>query len=91
MEVMEAVLNRRSVRKYLNKAVEEEKILKILESAMAAPSAVNKQPWEFYVVKNAQVQNELRQSTPYTNFNSPLIIVVAGNKERFLPDKKEDF
>ena len=91
MKVIEAILNRRSVRKYLNKAVEEKKICEILESAMAAPSAVNKQPWEFYVVKNPEMQDKLRESTPYTNFNSPLIIIVAGNKERFLPDEKEDF
>lgn len=91
MKVNDALNKRRSIRKYLNKTIEEDKVRQILEAAMAAPSAVNKQPWEFYIVKNPEVQNRLRQSTPYTNFNSQLIIIVAGNRERFLPDEKEGF
>ena len=47
---MDAIFTRTSVRSYEERPVEAEKIEKILRAAMAAPSAVNQQPWEFYVV-----------------------------------------
>ena len=49
---MDAIFTRTSVRSYEDKPVEAEKIQKILRAAMAAPSAMNQQPWEFYVVTN---------------------------------------
>ena len=53
---MDAIFERRSIRKYEARPVEQEKIEKLLRAAMAAPSAVNQQPWEFYVVKNHDVK-----------------------------------
>ena len=47
---MNAIFSRQSVRKFEERAVEEEKIEKILRAAMAAPSAKNQQPWEFFVL-----------------------------------------
>ena len=47
---IENILNRKSVRQYSDKKVEQEKIDMILKCAMAAPSGMNKQPWEFLVV-----------------------------------------
>jgi len=44
------VQNRRSVRKYLDKPVEREKILACVESARLAPSAENVQPWRFLII-----------------------------------------
>ena len=49
---MEAIFNRRSIRKYEEKPVEKEKIEKLLRAAMQAPSAANQQPWEFIVVED---------------------------------------
>jgi nitroreductase len=46
----ELVQNRRSVRKYLEKPVEREKILACIESARLAPSAENVQPWRFLII-----------------------------------------
>jgi nitroreductase len=51
MEVFEAILKRRSIRKYLDKPIEKEKIIKILEAARWAPSGGNRQPWRFIIVK----------------------------------------
>ena len=51
MDVFNAIKNRRSVRKYKKEPVEDEKIQKCLEAARWAPSASNKQPWHFIVVK----------------------------------------
>ena len=49
---MNEIFHRTSIRKYQNKSVEDDKIEKILQAAMAAPSAGNQQPWEFYVIKD---------------------------------------
>lgn len=51
MDVFEAVKNRRSIRRYKDKEVEQEKLDKILEVARLAPSAANRQQWKFLVVR----------------------------------------
>ena len=43
---MDSIFHRTSVRQYLEKPVEEQKIEKMLRAAMAAPSARNQQPWD---------------------------------------------
>ena len=45
---MNAIFERVSVRQYTDKEIEDEKIELLLKAAMAAPSAHNQQPWEFY-------------------------------------------
>lgn len=48
--VINNILQRTSVRSYEDRPVEKEKIEKLLRAGMAAPTAVNKQPWHFIVV-----------------------------------------
>lgn len=91
MNVKEAIYKRRSVRKYKQQEVSNEKITKLLECAMAAPSAINKQPWEFYVIKNKIVQEIIKTSAPYYNYNSPLLIVVGANLDRSIIKSDNDF
>lgn len=50
METLNAIFTRRSIRKYKNIPVEQEKLLQILQAATAAPSARNRQPWHFITV-----------------------------------------
>ena len=50
MELSEALLKRRSVRKFTAEPVSEENVLELLHAAMSGPSACNKTPWEFFVV-----------------------------------------
>lgn len=50
---------RRSIRKYINKQVEDEKIISLLESARLAPSGSNTQPWHFIVVKSELSREKL--------------------------------
>lgn len=52
----ELVKNRRSIRRYLEKPVEREKIRVCLEAARLAPSAENVQPWRFLVVDEPEVK-----------------------------------
>ena len=62
---MNSIFHRISVRKYQNRDVEQEKIELMLKAAMAAPSACNQQPWEFYVVKDKAVIERLSEASPY--------------------------
>ncbi len=91
MEIREAIYNRRSVRKFTKQEVNDSIIKKLLEDAMAAPSACNKKPWEFYVIKNKELQNEIKKKIMFCNYNSPLLIVVCGNKSNALTNADNDF
>jgi nitroreductase len=80
-KVFEAILSRRSIRKYTSKAVSEMNIKKMLEAAMAAPSASNLKPWHFVVVTKRQLLDELAQAHPYGKMLSEasLCIAVCGD------------
>lgn len=62
---MNSIFHRTSVRSYTDKTVEQEKIEKILKAGMAAPSAMNQQPWEFYVVQNKEILEKLSKCSIY--------------------------
>ncbi len=65
MEVQEALLNRRSIRKYKDQKISKEDIDKILKAAMYAPSAMNLQPWHFIVIDDKAILIETIKSVPY--------------------------
>ena len=79
---MNAIFTRTSVRSYEERPVEPEKLEKILKAAMAAPSAMNQQPWEFYVVTNKDALQKLSEVSPYATMTAmaPVAIVVCGRK-----------
>ena len=76
----------RRVAAYLeDKPVEREKIVKLLQAGMAAPSACNIQPWEFVVVTEKTPVGLLKKVlTENGNYNAPVVIVVCGYTE-FIP------
>ena len=78
---MSDVFNRASIRRYKKEQVQDEKIRKILEAAMCAPSAGNEQPWHFIVCRDEQVIKALSESSPYSKMakDAPLCIVVCGD------------
>ena len=61
VKMLKEILNRRSVRKYENKSVEEEKLTEILESCRIAPSGSNTQPWRLIVVKSDEMRNKIAE------------------------------
>ena len=85
MELKEALLKRRSIRKFTDESVSEEMINELLHAAMSGPSACNKKPWEFYVITNAEVLEQLKSASKFTKFSSKLAIVVCGNLKKALP------
>ena len=74
---MNEIFKRISIRKYEDRAVEPEKITQILKAAMAAPSAGNQQPWEFYVVQDKETIRRLSECSPYAGCaaGAPVVIV----------------
>lgn len=81
MELKEAIRNRRSVRSYKDKPVEDEKIEKILDSARWAPSAGNLQSVEYVVVKDKAIKEELSSASfgQAQPGDAPVNIVVCVN------------
>lgn len=81
MDVIEAIRGRRSIREYLPQAVEEEKVRQILDAARWAPSAGNKQPWHFIVVRDPDKRQQLAKPHPHGDWmsESPVVIVVLGD------------
>ncbi|OOM79276.1 FMN reductase [Clostridium puniceum] len=79
---MEAIFKRKSVRKYEDRAVEKEKIEKLLRAIMQAPSAVNQQPWEVIVIENKETLKKLSEMSPYSKMvaDSPVTFILAANK-----------
>lgn len=59
--VLNNIMTRTSIRAFEQREVEEEKIEKILKAGMAAPTAVNKQPWAFVVVRDKEVLKQLSE------------------------------
>ncbi len=83
--MLDFIYKRRSIRKYTGKPVEDEKITEMLKAAMAAPSAQNKQPWHFVVIKNKETLNKIAEFHPYGKMaaQAPLAIVVCGDADNY--------
>jgi nitroreductase len=83
MSFIELAKKRYSVRSYLDKPVEKEKILQVLEAGRIAPSAVNKQPWNFIVITNEATKSKIANTYPRDWFKTaPAIIVVCGDHSK---------
>ncbi len=77
MNVMETIKERYSVRKYQDRDVEEEKLLRLLEAARLAPSAMNRQEWRFIVVQDANKRQELMKAAKNQEFVGQAPVVLA--------------
>ena len=81
MTVLDTIFQRRSIREYADRAVPREVLVDLLRAAMAAPSAVNKQPWEFVVVTRPERMVDLQAVLSYGRYNAPAAVVVCGVPE----------
>jgi len=59
MDIIEAILSRRSIRKYKKENVSEDIIKNLLKAAMSAPSAGNEQPWHFIIINDPNILCEI--------------------------------
>ncbi|MBD7911594.1 MULTISPECIES: nitroreductase family protein [Clostridium] len=104
MDFFELIYKRESVRGYIDKPVEREKIEKIIEAGRMSPSACNAQPWKFVVVDDKEIVSKLAKKLydPLVSginkfaLSSPAFIVVVGEKRNLTSKmgeviKKQDF
>ena len=90
MKFIDLVKARQSVRKYLDKSVEREKIERCLEAARLAPSANNSQPWSFIVVEDPRLKDAVARNTfdKLISFNrfslqAPVLILIISERPSF--------
>lgn len=85
MDLFQAIVDRRSIRKYQERPVEEEKLRQILGAARLAPSWKNMQCWRFLVIADAAKRARLLEAFPEENpgrkalAQAPLVILVCAD------------
>ncbi len=82
MNLQELIKARKSVRRFLPREIEQDKLDYIMECARLAPSAANKQPWKFLLIKDKEKQALLKQCYQAQWFQSsdcPYYIVACGD------------
>lgn len=90
MKFLDLVKTRQSVRKYLDKPVEREKIERCLEAARLAPSANNSQSWNFIVIDDPKLKEAVARKTfdSVISFNrfslqAPVLILIISERPSF--------
>lgn len=90
MELEQVILQRRSVRKFLDKPVERQKINACLEAARLAPSACNAQPWHYVVLDDPQIKENFAKEVFSGVYSlskwaaaAPVLIAVVSDRGNF--------
>jgi nitroreductase len=85
MSLLDLILSRRSIRSYENKEIPQEILRQVLEAGRQAPSAANRQPIRFVVVKDSEAKNELSKSLFGKHIkNSPVVVVGCADEKSLL-------
>ncbi len=81
MDAMQALLTRRSIRRYTDQPVEPDLVTAILRAGMQAPSAGNQQPWHFVVITDPKTREAIPRFHPYAEMlpEAPVAILVCGD------------
>lgn len=81
MDTLEAICTRRSVRQYRHQPVADDVLQRLLEAAMAAPSARNAQPWHFVVLTERALLDRIARANPNAEMASraPAAILVCAD------------
>ena len=81
--VIENIMTRTSIRQFTSQPISKDTIETILKAGMAAPSAMNKQPWAFVVVTEREMLDSLMAVHPYSNLKTATAaIIVCGDMEK---------
>ena len=83
MNVIDAIKTRKSVRQYLDKPIEDEKLATLLEAGRLSPSASNRQEWRFVVVRNPIMMKQLAEAANRQTFvgEAPAVIVACAKTD----------
>jgi len=93
-EALNCIMTRTSIRQYQDRPVEQEKVEQLLRAAMAAPTAVNKQPWHFYVLNTKEAINRLADASQRGGDmvrSAALVVVVCGDMDKALEGKAREY
>lgn len=84
--VLENISTRTSIRAYTDKEVDDRTVTELLKAGMAAPTAMNSQPWVFYVVRDKNRMQAISETLPYTKMakDASVLIVPCGDRKLFL-------
>ncbi len=90
---LNTIMTRSSVRSYTSQRVEDEKIETLLKAGMAAPTAGNKQPWEFIVVTERDILDKMPEYAPGARMatKAQTAIVVCGDTSRCMPGSLTEY
>ena len=88
---IENIMTRSSVRTYTAELVDSADVITLLKAGMAAPTAMNRQPWVFVVITDAARRAAMAAELPYCKMaaTAPLLIAVCGDKAKFIEDAPE--
>jgi nitroreductase len=88
MSLVDSILTRRSIRRYEKRDIPEDVLVQILEAGRQAPSAINRQPVRFVIVKDPEVKKGLCNSI-FNRFvnNAPLVIVGCADVNSLMTGK----
>ncbi len=83
MDAIEAILSRRSIRKYEPLPVPGDIVVRLLRCAMAAPSAGNEQPWHFVVITDRKILDEIPKFHSHSQMltEAPAAIAICSDEE----------
>jgi nitroreductase len=92
-DIIDSILARKSVRQFTKQPVSEEQLETLVRAGMAAPSAVNRQPWMFFAVNDRSLLDDLGNRLPYAKMllQAHAAIVVCGNLEKALNEWQQEF
>lgn len=81
VKLMDAILARRSIRKYIDRPVSDQIVRELLEAAMSAPSAKDERPWHFIVIRDREILDEIPHHHPYAQMlkQAQLAIMVCAD------------
>ena len=82
-ETIKTIHNRKSVRNYTDQPVKTEDLVTLVKAGMAAPSGMDRRPWEFYILQDRGQMEALAQQLPYAKMvaNAQAAIIVLGNPD----------
>lgn len=92
-EAINNIMTRVSVREFTGEKISEAQIDTLLRAAMAAPSAINKQPWAFIVVTDEAKIAALGEALPYSRCsNKPAVAIIpCGDLSKAIPGEMSAF
>ena len=92
-QTLETIFNRTSIRSYSDQKVEKDQIMTLLKAGMSAPSAVNKQPWEFIVIDDKDLMGKISDEFKNAGMvkKASCAIIVCGDMNLTLGGDVQEF